>query len=288
MVVVYKGDFVALGDALRRAEDCLNKEYEKILGEKLYGRLLAVSEKVLKPSSFYSAIDAYAARLNSMPRQDFDTAIAYASDFALDEKGALKNTAIRSAPVFFTLPQQADERILLLKYVHAFNKYLFYAVQEPPLNMAVMAIQANVPFPISLDMGSMASSLSRLAAQEPQERLSQYVDMFMTSLTCQDYLTSAVDIMDNLVLEPFSIKRPLPWRHQKREYRTLVFPGARVAGVIPSSGDTFYGMRDMQAINESLNWQRNGFNTGGYAGNLIQSMKSVHTQRLPISELLEK
>ncbi len=290
MGIIYRGNCFALKSLMLRKQEQLNQRYKELLGEENYKRLEAANEQTLTPESFYSDRHRYRREVGSSPLgQDFYFGAYYLSGFALDENGAAKEASVKSAPVFFTLPQPADDQELLAKYVRLFNKYVLYALQEPPVDLVIIAAQSNVPFTPSSDVSQMNASLEKLGRQ-PIEKLAQYIDLAVTFLSYQELYAAATEILDNLVLQPFNIAKPLLWRNKPREYTTFALTSAlmptEIQFTMPSEGDAFYGMDDMQAVADFLNWHKNGFNAGEYVQNLLRSVKAMKVERLPISELL--
>jgi hypothetical protein len=296
MAIVYHGELPDLRREVARLKPVLDARYREILGDRRAAHLAREADRLLGPKSFYDSPKTW-NRLVGDRLKDTDSnklMIACIGDFKVAKDGTVTTDKIKTSPAFyisdngFNASASSDftERPIA-SYVHEYNHFATYALQQFPLYLASIAINDHLKInthPINIVQYARQLLESDLSTRELSARVS--LAIFSNSLT--DFYERSNRVLDKLVLESIDINTPLDWRNQPRGFNT-----ERVGPLLVQTnlyGDPFFGSSDQEVVDHTIKWEKyfTPTMTIPKVVKFLESIKSLSVGRIPIEKILKK
>lgn len=294
MVIEYRGRLQEIRRDLDAHRDAIDQRYTEVLGYERARKVYEASERLLTPESFLGDID----ELRQATGSDFphDTANKFGAgvhaDFVIDEHGYIKgNPTVHTAPFFyiseagFEASSYRHTNRPLASYVHEYNHFIFYLLQEPPLYLmdffAVDGITPGKTFHLDIFMKEMEGR--NLSPSDVANIMKRYAVFGMM----KDSHERATEILDRQILGSIGIDIPLEWRGKNRIYMIMRSPLGNI--VFPMGGDPFASSTDEEVVENMIGWVESlDFRSSDpYFTNLLGSLKGVRIRRHAVNHLEE-
>ncbi len=307
MVIIYRGKIEEVARELQKHKDVLDAQYVKILGSERAKKVAIGAERLLPSESFFDTPEQVKQATGANIEANTPNKMLLASDtnMVIGEDGRISNRKIRTAPGFYISAagfehsgsKQFTENPLA-SYVHEFDHFIWYALQEKPFALINMALdEALQPKRKPLHLPNYVEEL--LAAHLSQEEMLRRLVLAVFSEITEDAHEKSNRILDQWVLRSIGVNVPLDWRGKEKEYAGFQLPTGQIIG-LPVGGDQFKGFKDEEVLERMIKWQdhfapslsayRFGDRRGvsgspPYLHNLIESFGSVKISRVSLVEL---
>ncbi len=302
MVIIYRGNIKELKDDLRESQDALNNRYAEIFGRDKADYIAREADRLLPASSFFEDTSTTDKHTYEGPQSNPSNQMAIgALTDGLTREGRIKtNRTIPTATTMyisesgFANAHSSDftDR-QLASYVHEFNHFVQYALQNVPIVLVEFFGTLHLKpkhHPIQIDCYASELLQRDMAPETAKERLKVAGLIGIIN----ELHEKGNRILDKLVLESIDIDVPIPWRHQERQYRTIAIPQVSrfdrpTIMQIPVGGDPFKDLDDHGAVRRLMEWETymNPFTINPFTENLISSVKDARVQRMTFDEIQE-
>jgi len=308
MVIIYHGKVESVKQDLAKEQYNLNQRYVEVLGEDRAKRVKDIASRILTPESFMDARETYISLYGEPLSENApcNFSMATLSDLKVRSNGEIKERKVKTSPLFYISDEafkhsgysKVTHRILAT-YIHEYNHFIFYALQNPPVFVANCFLYNYLkPRKKPFDLEDYVQQLSREEIPE-QEKMKKLVIASHTSLI-EDAYEQATRVLDKSILESTGIEISLPWRGMPRSFKLIQLPIGKIMAT-GCGGDMYQGLDDKAIIGRFIEWNRY-FNQrlaaikggifvrpeeGQYVTNLINSLRELKVSRLPIQDLME-
>ena len=307
MVIIYRGKVEEVARELQKHKDALDAQYVKILGVERAKRVASLIDRLLPAESFFDNPQEINKRFGTDISFTPSNKMLLASDtkMVIGEDGKISNTKIRTAPGFYISASGFEHsgskhftENPLASYVHEFDHFIWYVLQEKPFALVNMALEEVLqPKRKPLHLPEYVEQLA--AAHLPQEEMFRRLILAVFSELTEESHEKSNRILDQWVLAAIGIQVPLEWRGKEKEYAAFQLPTGQVIG-LPVGGDFFKGFKNEEVLERMIQWQRHyapslsAFRLGDATGisgrppylqNLIASLENVKVSRVSLAEL---
>jgi hypothetical protein len=308
MVIVYHGTVESIKDDLASVQSVLDERYMEVLGRDRCEKVKDTVARTLDENSYANSKEEYRNKFGVEIRDDapFRFGIGTASPLKVNKEGNIKESKVGTAPLFYgsdeAFKHSGYSKITdrpLASFIHEFNHFVFYALQQPPLYLAnafirnFLGTHTNKPYSIIDSFGKIASDKSDL------ETKLKILFVASNAQLMQEFYENSTKILDSQIMSGIGIDVPLPWRGQERQYLTIQLPDGPMVG-FGAGGDCFKGFNDMEIINKFIDWPNflsqkiEAYNSNGLVGeppqaeyvrNLVDSLKDLRVTRMKFKEM---
>lgn len=308
MVIVYHGKVESLKQDLAKEQARLNQRYVEVLGEERAKKVEDIASRVLTSESFIDTREAYKRTY------DYDLAenapckfgVASLSDLEVRADGHIKERKVGTSP-FFYISEEAFKHSsyskvtdrLLATFIHEYNHFIFYALQNPPVFVANYFMYNHLkPRKRPFDLEDFAQQLKDEGVPQ-QEQIKKIMMASQASLIEEAY-EQATRILDKSILGSIDIHVSLSWRNMPRGMIPTCLPTGQIIAT-GYGGDMFSGLLDSEVIRRYIEWnqyfsQRLVSSKGGgvfvrnpeegqYITNLIDSLRELKVSRMPVQDI---
>lgn len=309
MVIIYLGKVENVRQDLAKEQDRLNQRYIEVLGEEKAKRVKDIANRILTPESFMDTREAYIP-LYGKPLPEnapCNFSMAALSDLEVRLNGEIKERKVKTSPLFHISDEafrhsgysKVTDRILAT-YIHEYNHFIFYALQNPPVFVANYFLYNHLkPRKKPFDLEDYAQQL-REEEISGQEKMKKLVIASHASLI-EDAYEQATRVLDKSILEGVGIDISLPWRGMPRSFKPIQLPTGQIMAT-GCGGDMYRGLDDKEVIKRFIEWnqyfnQQSAAIKGGvfvrnpeegqYVTNLVNSLRELKVSRMSIQDLRE-
>jgi hypothetical protein len=300
MLFKYYGEIEGLKKEIIQHATKLEKIYLELLGANNFSRLSEISEKILNEKSFISLEEVMEYTLGKPSSLSNKIATEIKEKVKVGRNGKIVGKREINTCVFFIFHEAGFEKSAydkaglpkyLTSYLHEFNHYLFYALQENPIPVAMSILHSQIPTEyIPLKIGKILEEL--MSSSEKLERKQHILILAFTYLGLEDLFEGTTRLLDAYVLEKLGYnvsKYPLPG---PKRYNGIFIKPLKIKFVI-GTGDPLYGMDLPSRLNILLNWTGNlKFAPGElsdyqkFQKNFINSFSQLKIHKIPFKEIL--
>ncbi|GEM_PF-5975983 len=297
MVFVYYGQDPEMINRVKAVKDRLNERYYEILGDNNYEKLQGVVDRTLVPGSFIESVKDIKEVLDQeLPENTSNKFFVGCSDDKLetDKEWRVKKGKIRTCPGFYisregftnsSYSQISDDPVT--SYIHEFDHFIWYALQDVPLYLANLVIQSKLDFNSN---GESFKALEKImGSNDPNPKKIEDLMTLTSYRLINDIYEGSNRILDKMVMSSIGINVPLEWRHQPKRY-VLIPTNLGAAITFPAFGDNFAGLSDDEVVRKVLKWEEHFSLMSSFPNvkNLIESLKGVRVSRVPITDILSE
>ena len=297
MAIIYRGRLEGLAKEVEEAKEAIDRRYVEILGEARAQKLKETAERVLGPESFFDDVEELNKRLRCDLPADTSNKMTLVTPTPLNLKadGSIKNTKVRTAAAFYisekgfehSSSSEFTER-LIASYVHEYDHFVWYALQERPLYLFNMffsqAIQADTH---DMNLAEYAEKIEDEPIP-PEEKIKIFSLAVYSTVLTEQY-EKANRVLDKMVLESIGIDVPLEWRGKPRRKPIIPMPTTRTLVAIGTGGDPFGNLKDEEIIENVMDWENclKSYSRTKYQHNLTESLKRIKVSRVYIKEIFQ-
>lgn len=298
MVFVYHGNVEILQAQVAETKDVMNQKYKEIFGDEGYERLERKTKRILNKGSFFNTLEELTAVTGKEFPEDTPSKFLLVSviDTELDENGRILHPLAKMGCGFYITEKSFEgsgsskftDRILA-SYIHEFNHYILLALQRTPLYVAGSFMTSETGHVRNAkDFFDLVNKLNEENLPPEEKRKQLALGSFAYLLL--EVWESSTRILDKMVLESIGIHKDLSWRETDKKYAPVLLHEPRTIVMIPVRGDPFKGLDDKEAIKRIIEWE-NYFNPLiriPYSDNLLDSLKSLKVEIMPLQELMKQ
>lgn len=257
MVIVYKGGLEELTRQLEAKRPILDGVYEQVLGKENAKKVAEVAEKTLVPESFFDETHPHPFEApGDKPVNQFNI---HAFSIERDGLGLFAPQMVHVAPFFYVsargfnpFSKIRQPETLLSSYVHAFNSFVWFALQNTPIYSLI--------FSAGTSRESRLLGITDILEEKiPVEEMANQLTVPLISNAAMKITGRVTTILDSLVLSSIGVKVDMQWRNRPSGYIAIhspVHPNFVVA-LSDGEGDPFAGsnMGNSAIVRGFIKWQ---------------------------------
>lgn len=256
MSIIYTGTVQEIHDELEVVKPVLDRQYQKIFGPKLAAQIKRSAENLLVPESMHDSIYSFNAAGSADLKPDHSTTFGVYMQPFIDFSRTSGHQRIQSAPIFYVSHEAFQNSgysnytdRLIASYVHEFHHFIWYALQNTPMQVAGIALREEADgevfdlFEQFIETGETESNLiSRMQSAHNAQTLIEFNE-------------KATRTLDKMVLGSIGIEVDYKWRNEPREFVQLKADSTGNIYPIPTGkGDPYMKMSDEEIIHANLDW----------------------------------
>ncbi len=298
MVFAYYGKVERLAREVEQTRDAIDTKYLEIFGRERYEKLEKISKRVLVPECYFESLEYISQYTgHEIPKGTKPSpmhileAIPTLSNFrkrltsiVITSLFHISEDSIRNSPYY----NPNNNYPYLPTYVHEFNHFIVDMLQCPPITIFrdhLLRGEEQIKDEKSFQCFIEKIEKEKLAAKEKRRKM----QVTLADFLLDSFVEEGTRILDKLVLEGIC-NLSLPWRDKR-----MVFIEGRILRVpeafyMPIFGDMFYGAKDLEVINQLINWQDHfqlPFDNS-YLQSLFQKSKKILVKFIPLTEFIEQ
>jgi hypothetical protein len=297
MAIVYHGKQKSILDDLAQVQPVLAQAYRTVLGVDRYAKLEEVAGRVLNEQSYFEnpaevqvALGGKTGKLFTDKSPNRMIFLSTTPDKPLAPDGSVQFNKLRTAVAFYISDQafansgyKYTERPLA-SYIHEFNHFVWYALQDVPMNVVMLALdEALQPYGRADNPLSSFEAIYNAQLDPMKER--QKIAVAGRAVALRNLFERSNNILDNLIMREIGVKVDLSWRKTPRTY--LPFPMQTGVAAIPLEGDQFAELSDEEVIERGLRWQDHlGGERDPYFACMISSLTQIKVSRVSLDQFL--
>jgi hypothetical protein len=294
MPFVYHGKDERIAKEVAEAQETLNRRYAEILGPERTEKLRRVVQRTLGPQSFFDTAEEVNRYLKLKIPESTCSKLLFAADATgkVHENGRIQDSSVKVGAAIYVSEDSFNHsgsrhytNNPIATYVHEFDHFVWAALQKVPFYLALPYMTQGRVSTNKDDLDKFITEIekSELTLEQKRNRLALNVGALVTRGIFED----ANQVLDKMVLESIGIDVPLPWRGKERQYMVGTLPQFDMMLAIPTGGDPFFGLDDVEVIDRFIQWEKTAAPVieTPYLDNFFDSLREIEVEMLPIWEI---
>lgn len=295
----YYGNVEGLHEFLDRNRKSMRRAYEKVLGKQLFSIVHEAEAELIGKESFFETSELFEMGINPQSMVSKFMAVMTTSSKTKHKIGrdghiiANSNRPIITAPSFVF----SEEGLQLnaaryagwvdlygAGYIHEFNHFVIYALQERSLFAAIMLLLSRVKpdkWPVRPD------EIELLAFRSGEPLLERQVAAYLALFACQleDLYEFSTRQLDKAIFKWLGYR--IPERYypsEPRQYDAVFMRALNIEIVLPVSGDPLYGYSTKERLRKLSEWDSLFSSGSQFQENFVKSFQGIPMKKTRVTQ----